>query len=291
VRHIKPTPFTASVATAGVMLVLAIASPGAQRRNNGAGNQGVPVATAVLLEHPEVYDGKTITLSAGVERVLSKTAFVVDQRKAISATGIAATGKPVLVIAPEMQVVAPEKQYVLISGQVVRFDPTVIARVAPTYKLDVAPEVWAQFEGQPIVIAVSVVNSVSVELAKRPVPPMTAAETSMSTAMKTINPAFGALRSAAQKSQGTAVLESATALVPAFTQAEAIWDNLGVTAAAELARQARAYATTIDRAAAAGNWDAVTTAFGSLNQTCQECHRAYRERLDDGSFRFKAGMF
>ena len=290
-RHTKPTPFAVSVATASVMFVIAIAAPGAQRRNNGAGNEGVPVATGMLLEHPEIYDGKTITLTAGVERVLSKTAFVVDQRKAVSATGVATTGKPVLVIAPEMQLVAPEKQYVLIRGQVVRFDPDAIARVAPAYTLNVTPDVRAQFEGQPVVIAVSVVNSLSAELAKRPLPPMTAAETSMSTAMKAISPAFAALRSAAQKSQGGAVLENATALAPAFSQAEAIWDSLGASAAAELARQARGYVTTINRAAADGNWDAVSTAFGSLNQTCQECHGTYRERLDDGSFRFKVGMY
>jgi cytochrome c556 len=66
---------------------------------------------------------------------------------------------------------------------------------------------------------------------------------------------------------------------------------LGQSAAAEWAREALVHSASIERAAAAGNWDAVKTSAGALNQLCQNCHGVYRERLEDGTFRIKAGSF
>ena len=44
-------------------------------------SRGDPVATNVILQNPEAFYGKLITVSAGVEERLSMTAFVVDQPK------------------------------------------------------------------------------------------------------------------------------------------------------------------------------------------------------------------
>jgi cytochrome c556 len=105
--------------------------------------------------------------------------------------------------------------------------------------------------------------------------------------MKTISPAFNALRAAAQESKADVVKTNLTALSPAFAQAEAILGNLRHSAAAE-AREASTLVGSIETALSSGNWDAVKSSADALNRTCQSCHTAYRERQDDGTFRLKA---
>jgi hypothetical protein len=163
--------------------------------------------------------------------------------------------------------------------------------VAPGYDLDLAPELGARYQGQPVLFATSVINSTYVELAKKPVPPPSAAEVSMSTAMKIINPVFAALRTAAEESKADVVTQNAAKLKPAFTETETIWDDVGQSPAAQWARDAQDHANSIERAAAAGNWEAVKASAGALNQLCTNCHGAYRERQEDGTFRFKPGSF
>ena len=46
--------------------------------------------------------------------------------------------------------------------------------------------------------------------------------------------------------------------------------------------------TVLERAAAGGNWDQVKTSIADVNRMCSTCHTAYRERLDDGTYRVKA---
>ena len=70
------------------------------------------------------------------------------------------------------------------------------AEAAPDYRFDFPPEVGARYHGQPVLIATSIVNATFNELAKKPLPPRNAQEVSLSAAMKTIGPAFAALRTA-----------------------------------------------------------------------------------------------
>jgi hypothetical protein len=280
------------VAVAGTILLMTVAAPGAQRGRRGAdANTGLPVATNTILENPDAYYGKPVTISASVEQLLSKTAFLVDQRKALGATEVRAIGRPILVIAPYLTRHLDRTSYLLMRGEIVKFDVTTILRMAADYSLDLAPEVAAKYQGQPALLATSVLTSTSVEIAKKPLPPPSAEEVSLSAAMKAINPAFAALRTAVEESKADAVTLNAAKLQPAFIEAEAIWDDLGQSAAAEWAREAQAHSASIERAAAAGNWDAAKTSAVSLNQLCQTCHGAYRERLEDGTFRIKSGSF
>jgi hypothetical protein len=106
--------------------------------------------------------------------------------------------------------------------------------------------------------------------------------------MKMVSPAFTAMRTAAQDSKADAVVENATKLKPAFAQVAATFEGLGQRAAAARAHEAGAQVASIQDAAAGGNWEAAKTSAAALNQTCQSCHAAYRERQDDGTFRFKA---
>jgi cytochrome c556 len=140
-------------------------------------------------------------------------------------------------------------------------------------------------------VATSVINSTYLELARKPLPPRGAEEVSLSAAMKAIGPAFAALRTGVQESKTDVVTQSAAALTPAFTQTETAWDDLGQPPAAQWAREARTFVTSMQRDAAAGNWEGVKLAAGALNQVCQNCHGAYRERQPDGTFRIKPGSF
>jgi hypothetical protein len=277
------------LAFAGVMLIVIAAAPSAQRGRRGGAdpNQGMPVATNTILENPDAYYGKLVTISAGVEQALSKTVFLVDQRKVVGASEVKAIGKPILVIAPYLTASLGQNNYLMVRGELVKFDPAAIARVAADYKLDLAPEVAIKFLGQPVLLATSVINSRFADVGRKPLPPPGAEEVSLGRAMKTIGPAFAALRAAVED----VVTENAAKLKPAFTQAETSWDDLGQISAAEWAREALAHSASIEGAAAAGNWDGVKASAAALNQLCQNCHGVYRERQEDGTFRIKPGSF
>ena len=277
-----------SLVVAGTMLIVTMAAPRAQRGANNA-SFGTPVATNTVLANPDAYYGKAISMSAGVEQILSKTAFLIDQRRVVSASETTALGAPILVIAPYLTGPLAARTYLLIRGEIVKFDPAAIAGVAAGYTIDLAPEVGAKYAGQPVLVATSVIDSTYAELGRKPLLPPSPAEVSFSAAMKTIAPAFSALRAAAEQSKADVVTQHAATLQPAFAQAETSWEDLGQPRAAQWARDARAHAASIERAAAAGDWDAVKTSAGALNQVCQNCHGAYRERQEDGTFRFKLG--
>ncbi|MEO8260727.1 MAG: hypothetical protein ABI868_25505 [Acidobacteriota bacterium] len=276
---------------AGAILMSTIAAPSAQRRRADNASEGIPVATNAIVQNPDAYYGKLVTVSAGVDQILSKTAFVIDQRRAVGANGVKPIGNPILVIAPYLSRPLDQKTYLLMRGQIVKYDAAAIARLDPAYQIDFAPEIGAKYQGQPVLVASSVVDAAFAELARKPLPPPGKEEVSLSAAMKTIGPAFAALRTAAQESKAEVVIQNVAALKPAFTRTEAAWDDLGQAPAAEWARDAGEHAASIERDVAAGNWDAVKTSAGKLNTLCQNCHGIYRERQEDGTFRIKPGSF
>jgi hypothetical protein len=284
---------TAAGAVAALIGVtaLTIATPTAQRRRGGdTAAFGAPVATNTILESPDQYYGKLVTVSAGLEQVVSKTAFVVDQR-VVAGNEAKPSGMPILVIAPYLTGKLDAKNYLLIRGQLVRFDPAVMPRMAGGYELDLTPDLAARYAGRPVLVATSVLDSTYTELARKPVPPPSPDDLTLTSAMKSIAPAFAALRTAVQESKADAVTENALKLKTAFTQTEVVWDGVGQSPAAQWARDARGHADAIERAAAAGNWDAVKASAAALNQVCGNCHGAYRERQDDGTFRMMPGSF
>jgi hypothetical protein len=274
-------------------IVITTMNPTSAQRQTAIDNPGwgMPIATNVIAASPDTYYGKVVTLSAGVEQVFSKTAFAVDQRRLVSGGEVKGSGKPILVIAPHLTVALDRRNYILMRGEIVRFDPLAIARLAPGYTLDLAPDVGARYEGQPVMVANLVLDSTYSVLAKTPLPPPDADELSLRAAMKTISPAFAALRAAADESKPDVVTQHAKALASAFILTETIWEDLGQAPAAQWARDARAHVESIRNAAAAGNWLAAKTSAAELGQTCATCHGAYRERQDDGTFRIKPGSF
>jgi cytochrome c556 len=118
---------------------------------------------------------------------------------------------------------------------------------------------------------------------------MTAEEEAYQKVMRQVGPANTALRGAIDKMDSAAVKDQAAILTKAFTQTEAFWKTRGKADAVGFAVEARKHADAITTAANAGKWDDIKAAATPLGQQCASCHGAYRERLDDGSFRIKAG--
>jgi hypothetical protein len=242
----------------------------------------------MILEDPDAYLGKAVTVTAGLEQVLSKTAFVVDQRKAIGLTQVKTIGHPLLVIAPYLNAPLDPKHYLLVRGQVMKFDAAAIAKAVPDYQVDLPAEARAKYQGQPVLLALGVIDSTYTDLAKKPIPPATPADLALTAAMKIVSPASTALRAATEAAKPDVVAENAATLKPAFAQVAATLEGLGQTAAAARAREAASQVTSIEAAAAAGNWETAKTSAAALNQACQSCHATYRVRQDDGTYRFNA---
>jgi cytochrome c556 len=245
----------------------------------------IPLAASTLADHPNTYYGELVTVTGAVEQTLSKLAFSVDQDKTKS------TGKDVIVVAPTLMEPVAQNTYVTVIGEVVHLDPAEIGKkgadITKEYKLDVAPDVIEKYKGHPVVVAKSVITTAGVDVAKRPPPPMTAEEEALSKIMKQIGPANTALRSALDKTDMTVAKENANVLKTAFTQNEAFWKPKGKPEAIKFAEEARKLSEQINTAIGTGNWDEAKTHAGTLGQQCAGCHGAFRERMDDGTYRIK----
>ena len=275
-----------AVAALGIVLIAAVAVPSAQRRRTDNSIEGIPVGTNRILQEPEAYYGKRVTVSAGIERILSGTMFVMDQRKTAGPTNVAPAGHPLLVVAPYLKTALDPKSYLVVRGQLVQFDREALSAVEPGYGLDVPPEIVAQYLGKPVLIALSIRDHGFNELAAKPLPPPTPEEVSMSAVMKTIGALFSQLEGAVDGKQPDVVTQQAAKLQPEFTAAEQIFGAVKRSAAAEMAQTARSHAASIERAVTASDWAAASDAVRALNQQCQGCHSSQRQAQEDGTYRF-----
>jgi cytochrome c556 len=239
----------------------------------------VPVTASTLAGNPDSFIGEWVSVTGVIEQTLSRLAFAVDQGK------IKSSGE-ILVLAPRLNSPVDPNTYVTVVGEVVRFDPDAIARKSKDYAIDLSPDLVAKYRGRPAVLATSVINSRMVDLAKRLPPPMSAEEQAFDNIMKKVGPAFAAVRQS-DASNAEPTKEHTAVLKQAFADTEAFWKTKARPDAVQWAQDARKHVDAIDRAAAAGNWDEVKSMAGTLGQTCQSCHTAYRERFDDGSYRIK----
>jgi hypothetical protein len=244
----------------------------------------VPLAASTLANKPEAYYGEMVTVTATVEQVLSKSAISVDQDKTKS------TGKEILVLAPTMNGTVDLNTYVTVIGELMAFDPAEIAKKAKGYTLDISPEAVAKYKGRPVVLATAVVNNVGIDVAKKPIPPPTADDLALAKVMKQVGPANTALRSDIEKMDVALTKEHAGLLKRMFIETENFWKAKNKPEPTLMSRDAVKDAEALEAAVAAGNWDQARTAAGSLGQKCGGCHRTYREAMDDGTYRIKAGL-
>lgn len=243
----------------------------------------VPVAASSVVKNPDPYVGEYVTLTATVEANLSKTGFSVDQDKSKS------TGQEVLVIAPTLQKPADANAYVTVIGQLIKFEPAEVEKNLKGYTVDLPADVQAKFKGKPVVLATAVINSGGIDIAKKPIPPMTADDLALQKIMTKLPPAQAALRKALDGKDLNLVKEQATILKTAFTDTEAFWKAKGNTDAMNIAAEGKKHADAILINIGLGSMEAAKTSITPLGATCASCHGKYRDRMDDGTFRIKTG--
>lgn len=241
----------------------------------------VPVAASTVARNPEPYVGEYVTLTATVESNLSRTGFAVDQDKTKT------TGQEVLVLAPNLQKPADQNTYVTVIGQLIKFDPAEVEKHLKGYTLDLPAEVQEKYKGKPVVLATSVINSAGIDIAKKPIPPMTADELALQKIMTRLPPAQAALRKALDGKDLNLVKEQATVLKNAFAETEAFWKAKNNTEAMNIAAEGKKHADAILINLGLGNLEAAKTSVTPLGGTCANCHGKFRERMDDGTFRIK----
>jgi cytochrome c556 len=286
----RPTAWL--VIAAGLALIPStFAAPRAQETTAPPPKTVVPLAASSLAADPDAHYGEYVTLMGAIEKRFSRSVFSVDQDPAGHPRKDALDVLDVLIIAPTLNSEITLNAYVTVIGDVFRFEPAEVARLAKDYTLDLSQDAVEQYRGRPAILATAVINAAMVDLARRLPPPMTDEEAAFSKVMKRIGPAFTALRQAIGGSTPDvtkdATKENSTVLKHAFAEAEAFWTTRRKADAIGWARDARQHADSIERSAAAGNWDAVKASTTALGQICQSCHTAYREKFDDGTFRIK----
>jgi hypothetical protein len=245
-----------------------------------AGKPIVPVAASTLAENPAVYYGETVSVTGAVEQQLAKLAFSVDQDSKQSAADI-------LILTRTLTEAVGPNSYVVVIGEVVRFEPDEIASKAKEYLQDLPPALVEKYRGKPVILATSVINTAGTDLAKRPPPPLTPAEEAFDKVMKSIGAANRAMRTALEGSDAKAAQDNAAQLQQGLKQSAEFWKSRRVPEAIGWSQDGQKLAESIARAAAAVRWEDVKASMTTLGQVCQTCHTAHRERLDDGTFRIK----
>jgi cytochrome c556 len=254
--------------------------PAAPAARGRAAQALVPVAASTLAANPEAYVGMTVTLTAAVEQRYPGTAFTVDQDRS-------KTGAEVLVLAPLLTAPVEPRTYVTVIGEVVKFDAADAAARMRDSMPELPADVAARYKGHAAVIATSVINGAMTDLAKRIPPPMSPEELALSKVMKRIGPGFNALRTSATAANGADTAAQATELKTLFGEAAAFWKSQARPDAVQWTEDARSASGLVEAAAAKGDWEAVKLAVPRLQAACASCHGLYRERLDDGTYRFK----
>jgi hypothetical protein len=248
----------------------------------------VPVAANTVSTHPDDYYGEVVTMTAAINQMVSKSSLLVGQKTVGDAPKAKGVTSDVLVLLPTMYGPVDLNAYVTVMGEVVKFDPAEIAKKSKNYKLDeLSPDVVEKYKGRPVVLASAVINAASVDLTKRLPPPMTADEEALQKVMKKVAPAFAALRTSIDGAKADVAAQNVAVLKQAFADTEAFWKSKGKADATGWAADARKQVDLIDHAIAAAKFDDAKAPNGVLGQQCANCHGAYRERFDDGSFRIK----
>jgi cytochrome c556 len=241
----------------------------------------VPVAASSVANNPDTYLDEYVTMTGAVEANLSKTSFAVDQDKS------KATGKEVLVIAPTLQKQADQNGYVTVIGQLIKFDEKEVAAKLKDYQIDLSPADIAKYKGKPVVLATAVINAAGIDIAKKPIPPMTADDLALQKIMTRLPPAQGAVRKTLDSKDMAGAKEQAAILKQAFTEIEAFFKAKNNAEATKWATDGKNHADAILVNLNLNNIEAAKTSITPLGSTCASCHGKYRERMEDGTFRLR----
>ncbi len=282
-RSTKSTVFVAAMAVTAFAATFAAQGPpqGPPPAANTPPKPLVPVAASSVAANPDSYVGEYVTMTGAVEALLTKTSFSVDQDKT------KATGKEVLVLAPTLQKQADANGYVTVIGQLIKFDEKEVAAKLKDYQIDLSPADAAKFKGKPVVLATAVINSAGIDIAKKPIPPMTADDLALQKIMTKLPPAQGAVRKSLDSKDMAGAKEQAVVLKDAFTQIETFFKTKNNQEAMKWAGEGKSHADAILVNLGLNNIEAAKTSVTPLGGTCASCHGKYRERMEDGTFRIK----
>ncbi|HWI16517.1 MAG TPA: hypothetical protein VNT81_02130 [Vicinamibacterales bacterium] len=286
-RSTKSTVIVAGVVLAAFVSTLTITTSGQGQAPPPAANTPpkplVPVAASSVAANPDPFVNEYVTMTGAVEANLSKTSFSVDQDKA------KATGKEVLVLAPTLQKAADANAYVTVIGQLIKFDEKEVAAKLKDYAIDLSPADIAKFKGKPVVLATSVINTAGIDIAKKPIPPMTADDLALQKIMVKLPPAQGAVRKTLDSKDMAGAKEQATILKQAFTDIEVFFKAKKNDEAMKWAIDGKNHAESILVNLNMNNIEAAKTSITPMGSTCASCHGKYRDRMEDGTFRLKSG--
>ncbi|MEZ5419657.1 MAG: hypothetical protein R2708_20250 [Vicinamibacterales bacterium] len=241
----------------------------------------VPVAASSVAAKPDQWLGEYVAMTGIVEASLGQMAFTVDQDKTKAAP-------EVLVLSHRMSDPVVPNTYVTVIGLLMKYDPADVAAKSKAHAHDLGANA-AKYEGKPVVLATSVVNDKMLDLARFIPPPMTPEEEALQKAMRGVPGASGEMRKGADGSNVELATKNIATLAAAFTETENFMKKRGKLDAVKWAADARANVLAVEKAAKAGAWDDAKKAAAAVGGACGTCHTPYRERLEDGSFRFKAG--
>jgi hypothetical protein len=267
-----PTPATTTPAAPAAPAVPTLPAP--QRAI-------VPVAASSVAAKPDQWVGEYVAMTGVVEASVGKMAFTVDQDKTKPAPDV-------LVLTHRLSDPVVQNTYVTVIGLLMKYDPADVAAKSKAHAVDLGAEA-AKYKGKPVVLATSVVNDKLLDLSRFIPPAMSPEEESLQKAMRGLPGASGELRKGADASNLELATKNVASLAAAFAETEAFMKKRGKADAMKWAADARANVLAVDKAAKAGAWDDAKKAAGAVGSACGTCHTPYRERLEDGSFRFKAG--
>ena len=284
-RSTKSTVIVAGIALAAFVISFTANTAGQGPQGPPAGGTPpkplVPVAASSVANNPDPYVGEYVTMTATVEAILTKTAFSVDQDKTKS------TGKEVLVLAPSMQKPTDQNQYVTVIGQLIKFDEKDVAAKLKDYKLDLSPADVAKFKGKPVVLATAVINNAGIDVAKKPIPPMSADDLTLQKIMTKLPTAQAAVRKSLDSKDMAGAKEQATLFKDSFTQIEAFFKSKGNEEAMKIAAEGKQHADAMLVNLGMSNVEAAKTSVTPLGGVCGNCHGKFRDRMEDGTFRIK----
>lgn len=286
-RSTKTSVLVAATALAAFVSTFSITTSGQGQAPPPAANTPpkplVPVAASSVANNPDPFINEYVTMTGAVEANLSKTSFSVDQDKTKT------TGKEVLVLAPSLQKSADTNAYVTVIGQLIKFDEKEVAEKLKDYAIDLSPADIAKFKGKPVVLATAVIDTAGIDIAKKPIPPMTADDLALQKIMTKLPPAQGAVRKTLDSKDMAGAKEQAAILKQAFTDIEAFFKGKKNDEAMKWASDGKNHAESILVNLNMNNIEGAKTSIAPMGGTCASCHGKYRDRMEDGTFRIKPG--
>ena len=105
--------------------------------------------------------------------------------------------------------------------------------------------------------------------------------------MKEVGSTVGALRKAIDGQNAELAKTNATKMVALFTDAHAFWTARNVKEAATIANSAMTHAKAVEGAVDAKDFTKAAESTKTMQGTCAECHKQYRDKAPDGTWRIK----